>query len=137
MTNHRDILNLAAQTVGERGHRYGPVEGSFERIIKLFKLMTGRDLTIYEAAMLMACVKLARMPQDPTYDDNYVDAINYLAFAAQFAEVGQTDTATDDAVNTIGAEIARRFAPKKPMRTNDFDPLTLVKQNDQHDTPSS
>jgi hypothetical protein len=137
MTNHRDILNLAAQAVGERGHQYGPVEACFDRIIKLFKLMTGRDITMYETAMLMACVKLARMPENPTYDDNYIDGINYLAFAAQFAALGQTDTATDDAVNNIGVEIARRFAPKKPMRTNDFDPLTLVKQNDQHDTPSS
>lgn len=137
MTNHRDILNLAAQTVGERGHQYGPVEACFDRIIKLFKLMTGRDITMYEAAMLMACVKLARMPENPTYDDNYIDGINYLAFAAQFAALGQTDTATDDAVNTIGAEIARRFAPKKTMRTTDFDPLTLVKPDDKHDSSAS
>lgn len=130
MTNHKDILNLAAQTVAERGHRYGPVEASFDRIIKLFKLTTGRDLSMYEAAMFLTCLKLARMTESPTHDDNYVDGINYLAFAAQFAAVGQTDTASDDPANNIGAEIARRFAPsKKSLTTPDFDPATLVKSN--------
>lgn len=130
MTNHKDILNLAAQTVAERGHRYGPVEASFDRIIKLFKLTTGRDLSMYEASMFLTCVKLARMADSPAHDDNYVDGINYLAFAAQFAPVGQTDTATNDAVNNLGAEIARRFAPpKKSLSTADFDPTNLVKPN--------
>ena len=35
----------------------------------------------------MVCVKLARMRYDRKVADNYVDAINYMSFMGQFAEV--------------------------------------------------
>lgn len=120
--------------MADRGHRYGPAEACFDRIVKLFKLTTGKDLSMYEVAMLLHCVKLARMPENPGYDDNYVDGINYLAFAGQFAELGQTDTSSQDLENDITAEVAKRYAPKKVLKTTDFDPVSMSKMELTDDT---
>ena len=43
----------------------------------------GIDVGPYEVAMILASVKLARMSASPSKRDNYLDAINYLAFAAE------------------------------------------------------
>jgi hypothetical protein len=119
MTNHMDLLNLAAKTIAERGRQYGPVEAAFDRITKLFKLTTGKDITIYEAAMLMHCVKLARISESPSLEDSYVDGINYLAFAAQFMSAEKRDEATA-VEDRITDELAKKFAPKKSLRVDDF-----------------
>ena len=119
MTNHLDLLNLAAKTIAERGRQYGPVEASFDRITKLYKLTTGKDITIYEAAMLMHCVKLARISESPSLEDSYVDGINYLAFAAQFVDAQKEDhvTAMED---RLTEELAKKFAPRKTLKADDF-----------------
>lgn len=119
MTNHLDLLNLAAKTIAERGRQYGPVEASFDRITKLYKLTTGKDITIYEAAMLMHCVKLARISESPSLEDSYVDGINYLAFAAQFMTAQKEEHVTT-VEDRLTDELAKKFAPKKTLRTDDF-----------------
>jgi hypothetical protein len=35
---------------------------------------------------MLLCTKLGRIPERPDYEDNYVDGISYLAFAAHFSE---------------------------------------------------
>lgn len=121
MTNHLDLLNLAAKTIADRGRQYGPVEESFDRITKLYKLTTGKDITIYEAAMLMHCVKLARISESPSLEDSYVDGINYLAFAAQFV-TAQRSAQVAAVEDQLTEELAKKYAPKKTLKTGDFVP---------------
>jgi hypothetical protein len=58
----------------------------------------------------MTAMKMARITSSPTLDDNYVDGINYLAFASQFSSSEeQAKTALEEDI----AAMARKFAPRR------------------------
>jgi hypothetical protein len=73
--------------------------------------------------MVHVATKMARLQESRTLDDNYVDAMNYLAFAAQFAPIHEppkitqaiysVPTKATGMVEDDIAEIAKRFAPVK------------------------
>lgn len=87
MMNHKEVLASAVSTLKDRADLYGSEEALFERVCTLYNLMTGQQLTPYDINVIMVCVKLARMRFDRKVADNYIDAINYMSFMAQFAEV--------------------------------------------------
>jgi len=127
MTNHTDILSQAIHLIRERGLQYGSVEACFDRTAKIATLLLNTEFTAYEIAMVHVATKMARLQESRTLDDNYVDAMNYLAFAAQFAPIHEPPKVTEPAyrvptmkVEPTGmveddvAEIAKRFAHVKP-----------------------
>lgn len=87
MMNHKEVLSSAVNTLKDRADLYGSEEALFERVCTLYNVMTGQSLTPYDVNTIMVCVKLARMRFDRKVADNYVDAINYMSFMAQFADV--------------------------------------------------
>ena len=92
----------------ERGHLYGPEDVCFENISKIASIILGKSISTYDAAMLHAITKMVRTTTARSHTDNFVDAINYMAFAAQF--VNRPDsmhTAFEDGV----ADMARKLAP--------------------------
>lgn len=76
-------LNQCAELIGERGKDYGGIEDNFTTISVIASLVTGQKLTPYDVAMVLVATKLARMSGSRDKDDNYLDAINYLAFAKE------------------------------------------------------
>lgn len=68
--------------------------------------MLDRVVTPYDVAMIHVATKMARIASSPRHADNYVDGVNYIAFAAQFAGI-QTSTAEEEEI----AALARKFAP--------------------------
>jgi hypothetical protein len=76
-------LNQCAELIGERGEDYGGIEDNFTKIAIIASLATGRMVTAYDVAMILVATKLARMSGMRDKDDNYLDAINYLAFAKE------------------------------------------------------
>jgi hypothetical protein len=86
--------------------------------------MTGNSISPWQGAMFMQAIKMARIKTSATKTDNYVDGVNYLAFAAQFATgddqpaasplkvTGATHESilTNDLEDGI-KEIAAKFAP--------------------------
>jgi hypothetical protein len=80
-----DLLRQAADIIAERGETYGGIENNFQLIADLASLRLGRDIHPFEVAIIMVCVKNARAFNDPLHLDSRVDAMNYEAFAAQFA----------------------------------------------------
>jgi len=80
-----DLLRQAADIIAERGETYGGIENNFQLIADLASLRLGRDIHPFEVAIIMVCVKNARAFNDPTHLDSRVDAMNYEAFAAVFA----------------------------------------------------
>lgn len=124
MMNHKEVLETAAATVKDRADLYGSEEALFERVCMLYSAMTDQQITPYEVNTLMVCIKLARMRFDRKVADNYIDAINYMSFMAQFAgaqnpvpvqiSVPSNDTVTmaitDDLEDDIKA-IADKFKP--------------------------
>ncbi len=85
-SNPYEMLTQAAELIQERGQNYGEIENNFQLIADLFSLRIGRPFHPYEACILLECVKDARMFATPMFVDNYLDGINYKAFAALFAE---------------------------------------------------
>lgn len=76
-----DVLKVAADLIGERGQDYGGIEDNFANIAAIANAATGLNLTPFHIAMIMTAVKFARIRQSPYKPDNYVDGINYMAFA--------------------------------------------------------
>ncbi len=93
----------------ERGLQYGPEEACFDRIAKLATIVLNKEISPYDIAMIQVCLKLGRLQEARTLKDNYVDSINYMAFAAQFADQGvSVQTALNDDVRAL----VERLAPE-------------------------
>jgi hypothetical protein len=84
--NHIELLNESVSMLRDRGNDYGDENELFERTCIIFNLMTGLDFTPWHGAMWMTALKMARIKPNHQKLDNYVDGINYMAFAGQFAE---------------------------------------------------
>ena len=85
MTDHKEILLDATRTLTERTEEYGAPSDTYARAATIASTVLQKDLTAYDIVMIMHAVKLSRMPTTRGKVDNYSDAINYLAFAAEFA----------------------------------------------------
>lgn len=82
---HVDIIAEAIRVLKPRGDVYGTVRGNHERIARIANELTGHSLSAHDIAMVLVAVKLSRIAQSPDHVDSYVDAINYLSFAGEFA----------------------------------------------------
>lgn len=103
---YSDTLMQAARIVDERGKQYGTVDECFSRIAKMASAFFGEEISEYKIAMILHMTKLGRIGEKQSYEDNYVDGINYLAFAAQFAE---RDSARNQ--RKIDAFVSSRMPP--------------------------
>jgi Domain of unknown function (DUF6378) len=81
--NPHAVLDEAKNIIGERGADYGGIERNFQRIAEIYNLAVDGNIDAYEVAMLMVCLKLARTRECPKKRDNYIDMINYAAFACE------------------------------------------------------
>ena len=86
MRNPLDILNAATSIIHERGQAYGGIEESFTHSASMASMRLGRQISPREVAIVMACVKMARLVANPTHLDSAIDLINYEAFAAALNE---------------------------------------------------
>lgn len=82
---HKAILGHAAVILGERASQYGKMNDTIERACDIFELITGTRLSPYEANIFMHSLKLARIKPNPKKEDNFIDGVNYLAFAGEYA----------------------------------------------------
>ena len=108
MTNHAEILASAVATLRERGVQYGAIEPCFDRASKIASIMLNKSISPYDVSMVMLAVKLGRLQESRDLDDNYKDAINYLAFAAQF--IGAKPS--NETIEADIAEFAKKYAPR-------------------------
>ena len=115
MTNHKDVLASADAVLKQRGEQYGPADTMFDRISIVASVILNKPISAYDVSMIMVALKLARMQEDRTYDDNYVDAINYLAFAAQFASSEESiEVAVEDDIKSKVLNIGTAKMDVKP-----------------------
>jgi|GEM_PF-1202935 len=84
----REAILAKAQEIyeGNRDGQYGKRERNFEAIAGLWSAWLGREITPADVAAMMALLKIARMGSGHYKEDNYVDAVNYLLFAAELEE---------------------------------------------------
>ena len=74
---------------GQRQDQYGNPEDSFATIAKMWSAWLGKEIFPYDAAMLMALLKVARAKHGAGHRDNHVDGCGYLALAADMAKDGK------------------------------------------------
>jgi hypothetical protein len=82
-----DLLSHAFELINARGADYDnstSLEQNFREAAAVASVVIGKSLIPRDIAMIMACVKLIRSKSSPDKLDNYVDGMNYLAFAACF-----------------------------------------------------
>lgn len=84
--DYSELMTEAIETVQSRGLDYGSVSELFERTCSIYNLMTGESFTPWQANIFMTALKMARIKSNRSKADNYIDGINYLAFAGQFAQ---------------------------------------------------
>ena len=120
--DHKEVLANAISTLEDRGQEYGDVNDTFERVCSIYNLMTGESFTPWQANMFMMALKMARIKSNRGKADNYVDGINYLAFAGQFAQAKPGRVAVSmpsplgpqEQVEEDIKRMAQMFAPVKP-----------------------
>ena len=105
---HTEILAASANILMARADQYGPADETFDRVSQLATLTLNKNITPYEVAIIMHCMKLARMATSKQNSDHYVDGINYLAFAGELAKA-QKPAPTEIEDDIIA--MARKFAP--------------------------
>jgi hypothetical protein len=113
--NPHDLLQQASEIIGERGVDYGGIEDNFQLIADLASLRLGRNIHPFEVAIIMVCVKNARAFSSPTHIDSRLDAMNYEAFAAMFAN----DYVQQKEGSGIGY---KKRADLKPAKKEDLKP---------------
>ena len=118
--NPHELLHQAASVLEERGKTHGDFENNFQLIADLFSLRIGRDFHPYEVCILLECVKDARMFANPTNVDNYLDGINYRAFAALFAQ---------DYINSQAANSGVAYIKKAELKKADLRPVEVVNKS--------
>ena len=80
-----EVLSEALKIFQERGATYGDgdaLENNFGAIATIATLIVGKPLTARDVALVLTAVKLRRLGVAPDHRDSYVDAVNYVAFAA-------------------------------------------------------
>lgn len=96
MSNLRgELLTEAAMIVAvDRNSSYGEPEDSFQTIADLWNAMgytftkasDSRPITSADVALMMATMKLARLKNNPTHRDSWVDIAGYAACGYEVAQ---------------------------------------------------
>lgn len=85
---------------GARQNTYGNPEDSFLDISNLWSAYSEVGFNSIDVAIMMALLKIARMKNHGVeHRDNFVDAIGYLALAADMVANDHADNASSDAVD--------------------------------------
>jgi hypothetical protein len=82
-----ELLSHAFELINARGDEYNTandIEQHFREVAAVAAVVLGKEVTARDVAMIMACIKLVRSKASPDKLDNYVDGMNYMAFAACF-----------------------------------------------------
>ena len=82
-----ELLTVAFETINARGDEYdnaADLAQNFREIAAMATIITGKELEARDIALVLHCTKLVRSKSCPDKIDNYVDGVNYLAFAACF-----------------------------------------------------
>ena len=108
---HKAIIGSAAAILRDRNEQYGDMTVTITRACDIFGLITGRPITPYEANIFLHALKLARIRVAPTKRDSYIDGINYLAFAGEFATSGHD---VDGTLNESMKEMVEILSQKYP-----------------------
>lgn len=78
------VLKTAGDLIdGDRARDYGDAFEMHKRIAVGWTQILGVDVRAHEVALCMAWLKMSRLVETPSHADSYVDAVAYMALAAE------------------------------------------------------
>jgi hypothetical protein len=81
----KDILTNAADTIDERSRTHGHYDLTLLRTSKLWADYLEREIDPMDVAICMALLKIARIMETRSHDDNWIDLVSYCAIAGELA----------------------------------------------------
>ena len=91
MTRTEKLFEQVINTLHSRGADYGHPITNHKRIAELWSAYLGYPIQPNEVAILMCLLKISRQAQDPRVDDNYTDALGYIAIAKTITDAMQDE----------------------------------------------
>jgi len=84
MKDRQFFLKTAEQLInGPRAKEYGPARKNHERIAQIWSIILEQKITPEQVVACMVGLKLARLSEDITKDDSWVDIIGYAALGGE------------------------------------------------------
>ena len=84
MKDRKYFLDTAEGLInGPRAKEYGPAKFNHERIATIWSVVLGRCVTPEQVVACMIGLKLARLAEDMSKDDSWVDIIGYAALGGE------------------------------------------------------
>ena len=89
MKDRQFFLKTAEELInGPRAKEYGPARKNHERIAKIWSIILEHEVTPELVVACMVGLKLARLSEDMTKDDSWVDIIGYAALGGEIINDG-------------------------------------------------
>ena len=89
MKDRQFFLKTAEELInGPRAKEYGPARKNHERIAQIWSIILEQELTPEQVVACMVGLKLARLSEDMTKDDSWVDIIGYAALGGEIINDG-------------------------------------------------
>ena len=89
MKDRQFFLKTAEELInGERAKEYGPARKNHERIAQIWSIILEQEITPEQVVACMVGLKLARLSEDMTKDDSWVDIIGYAALGGEITNDG-------------------------------------------------
>jgi len=89
MKDRQFFLKTAEELInGPRAKEYGPARKNHERIAQIWSIILEQEITPEQVVACMVGLKLARLSEDMTKDDSWVDIIGYAALGGEIINDG-------------------------------------------------
>jgi hypothetical protein len=115
----KSLLKSAINTIDDREPVYGDRNLVYDRTAIIANTVLGLSLSSYDIMMILHAAKLARIGGTQDKVDNYLDGVNYLAFACEAKFGGVVNASATSIIDDGIAEFARKFAP---VSTSSYEP---------------
>ena len=87
MTLAHECLALADAAVKDRRASYGSPDENFRRLSKLWEVVLEVDVGALGAVLCCVELKVARLLEDPTHADSWVDIAGYAAIGFEISQL--------------------------------------------------
>ena len=89
MKDRQFFLKTAEELInGPRAKEYGPARKNHESIAQIWSIILEQEITPEQVVACMVGLKLARLSEDITKDDSWVDIIGYAALGGEIINDG-------------------------------------------------
>lgn len=113
----KSLLKSAVRTIDDREPIYGDRNLVYDRAAIIANTILGLSLSAYDIMIILHASKLARIGGRQDKVDNYLDGVNYLAFACEAKFGGSLET-SENVVDEGIAELARKLSPLNYAKAN-------------------